>query len=482
LSDEAEEAMSVGDDVMISVDPHKASNTLAVMDPVTKAVIARQRFANSAGGYRRLREFAGGWVDRRWAVEGCHGAGRALAQRLVGDGELVLDVPAKLAARVRVYSQGHGRKTDADDAVSIGLAALNSTGVAVVRRDDTLVSLRLLCDRRDELGALRTQAVCRLHRLLCELTAGGTHRGLRASRAEQLLAKLRPVDPVGVVRWQLAHQHLDDIRALDAKMKAVRAQIAALVDGTGTRLTELYGIGPVIAGRILAEVETIDRFPSKDHFASYNGTAPIDASSGEQVRHRLSRAGNRRLNHALHMMAVTQIRQPDTVGRRYYERKRLEGKTPKEAMRCLKRRLSDVVYWQLIADRRATIAACASATTPRRTPSTSTSAAKPALPVAPPRKPPHPTGSTGSSRSTGKTTGSSASKSSTRAAGSAKTSSTRRTSSPNPAADTTTAPVPDRRPKSAPAAGVKAGTATRRAMALTPARTTTQSRRGNSRT
>jgi hypothetical protein len=223
----------MGDDVMISVDPHKASNTLAVMDPVTKTVIARQRFANTAVGYRRLREFAGGWTHRRWAVEGCHGAGRSLAQRLIGDGEIVLDVPAKLAARVRVYSQGHGRKTDADDAISIGLAALNSTRVAVVRRDDTLVSLRLLCDRRDELGALRTQAVCRLHRLLCELTPGGTHRGLRASRAEQLLVKLRPVDPVDVVRCQLAHQHLDDIRALDAKMTAVRAQIVALVDATG---------------------------------------------------------------------------------------------------------------------------------------------------------------------------------------------------------------------------------------------------------
>ena len=274
----------MGDDVMISVDPHKASNTLAVMDPVTKTVIARQRFANTAVGYRRLREFAGGWRHRRWAVEGCHGAGRSLAQRLIGDGEIVLDVPAKLAARVRVYSQGHGRKTDADDAVSIGLAALNSTRVAVVRRDDTLVSLRLLCDRRDELGALRTQAVCRLHRLLCELTAGGTHRGLRASRAEQLLAKLRPVDPVDVVRCQLAHQHLDDIRALDAKMTAVRAQIVALVDATGTRLTELYGIGPIIAGRILAEVERIDRFPSR-HIsrpttAPHPSTPPLVSRSG----------------------------------------------------------------------------------------------------------------------------------------------------------------------------------------------------------
>jgi transposase len=476
----------VDDDVMISVDPHKASNMLAVMDPVTKTVIARGRFANTGAGYRQLRGFAARWEQRRWAVEGCHGAGRSLAQRLVGDGERVLDVPAKLAARVRVYSQGHGRKTDADDAVSIGLAALDSTGVAAVRADDTLVSLRLLSDRRDELAALRTQAVCRLHRLLAELTPGGTRRGLKASRAQQLLAKLRPLDGVGAVRLQLAHQHLDDIRALDAKMKAVRAQIAALVEGTSTPLTEHHGIGPLIAGRILAEVETVDRFPSRHHFASYNGTAPIDVSSGEQVRHRLSRAGNRRLNHALHMMAVTQLRQPDTAGRRYYERKRLEGKTPKEALRCLKRRLSDVVYWQLVADHArqsgapaaGTIETCGSATTATPTPPTSGSAPRRRPRTAPPPKPPCPTVSTASSPSTGKTTASSASRSSTPASVSPTTSS----SKPNSSVDTATnsATVPRSRPRSAPTAEVKAGAATRRAPALTPARTTTHSRRRNS--
>src|SRR4051794_5141697 len=184
------------DDVMISVDPHRASNTAVVLDPVTKVVIASRRFANTTVGYQQLREFSGRWTQRRWAVEGCHGAGRSLAQRLVVDGELVLDVPAKLAARVRVYSQGHGRKTDLDDAVSIGLAALNSSGVAAVRADGVLVSLRLLSDRRDELGALRTQTVCRFHRLLAELTPGGTHRGLKANRAQELLDKLRPEDPV----------------------------------------------------------------------------------------------------------------------------------------------------------------------------------------------------------------------------------------------------------------------------------------------
>jgi transposase len=163
----------MSDDVMIAVDPHKASNTAAVLDPVTKTLIDTARFANSDEGYGQLKGSARRWEDRRWAVEGCRGAGRSLAQRLVADGELVLDVPAKLAARVRVYSQGHGRKTDRDDAVSIGLAALDGSGVAPVAPDDVLASLRLLSDRREELCALRTQAVCRLHRLLAELTPGG---------------------------------------------------------------------------------------------------------------------------------------------------------------------------------------------------------------------------------------------------------------------------------------------------------------------
>lgn len=348
----------MNDDVMIAVDPHKASNTAAVLDPVTKTLIESARFANSAEGYERLTTFAARWEQRRWAVEGCHGAGRSLAQRLVADGERVLDVPAKLAARVRVYSQGHGRKTDKDDAVSVGLAALDGTGVTVVIPDGTLVSLRLLCDRREELTSQRTQAVCRLHRLLAELTPGGMRRELSANKAQALLARIRPAGDVSQIRLQIARDHLADIRALDARIKHAGRQIAALVTASGTTLTSLYGIGPVIAGRILAEAGDVARFPSKDAFASYNGTAPIDVSSGDQIRHRLSRAGNRRINHALHMMAVTQIRNPGTPGRQYYERKRAEGKTPKEALRCLKRRLSDLVYWQLLADRRGTIGTC----------------------------------------------------------------------------------------------------------------------------
>jgi transposase len=181
----------LNDDVLLAVDPHKASNAVAVLDPVTKTLIESARFANSAEGYERLTAFAARWAQRRWAVEGCRGAGRSLAQRLVADGEPVLDVPAKLAARVRVYSQGHGRKTGKNDAVSIGLAAPDGSGITRVVPDDLLVSLRLLCDRREELSALRTQAVCRLHRLLAGLTPGGMRRELSAGKAE---ATARP-DP-----------------------------------------------------------------------------------------------------------------------------------------------------------------------------------------------------------------------------------------------------------------------------------------------
>ena len=230
---------------------------------------------------------------------------------------------------------------------------------------------------------------------------------------------------MGRVRVHIARDHLADIRALDARIKYIGTQIAALVTASGTGLTGLFGIGPGIAGRILAEVGDVARFATKDAFASYNGTAPIDVSSGDQVRHRLSRAGNRRINHALHMMAVTQIRYPATPGRLYYERKRCEGKTPKEALRCLKRRLSDLVYYQLLADRRGTIKTCGSPTTPPPTRSTSTSPATRSREAGPPSRPPHRPAPTGSSRWTGKTAASSASRSSTPAPASTTTSSKR---------------------------------------------------------
>ncbi|HXW79512.1 MAG TPA: IS110 family transposase [Acidimicrobiales bacterium] len=414
-----------GEEVLIAVDPHKGHNTLVVLDPVSRRPVEEAEFANTHAGYREMVRFARRWGQRRWAVEGCHGAGRYLAQRLVATDEVVLDVPAKLAARVRVFSQGHGRKTDRDDAVSIGLAALNAAGVQAVHSDGAMVSLRLWCDRRDELVSLRTQAICRLHRLLAELTPGGSSRELSATMAAAMLKLVRPKDDVSRERKALALQHLGDVRSLDRRIKGARDRIAAMVDANGTGLVNLFGVGPLVAGRVLAEVGDVSRFPTKDHFATYNGTAPIDVSSGEQVRHRLSRSGNRRVNHAVHIMAVVQIRNPKSEGRAYYERKRTEGKTAKEALRCLKRRLSDVIYRQLVADHYAKLVPCASPTTGRPTPSISTSPTRSSRVATPRPKPSRRPASKPGSPSTGKRAASSALRSSTPTLSSLPTSSSR---------------------------------------------------------
>jgi hypothetical protein len=147
----------------------------------------------------------------------------------------------------------------------------------------------------------------------------------------------------------MAAEELEDLHRLDAKLKAMKAELKTAVLATGSHLMDIHGIGPAGAARILADVGDIARFPDRNHFASWTGTAPIDASSGQHIRHRLSRAGNRRLNHVLYMAGIVQLRN-DTAGRAYYRRKLAAGKTSMEAMRCLRRRLSDAVYRQLAAD------------------------------------------------------------------------------------------------------------------------------------
>jgi transposase len=272
-----------------------------------------------------------------------------LAQRLLADGETVVDVPAKLSARVRVFDTGNARKTDPVDAHAVAMAALRTPKLKVLRFDEELVALRLLADRRDELSALRVQTVNRLHRLFAELIPGGAPRNLSATKAKTLLAGVRPRTLVGKTTRRMAVEELADLVRVDTKLKALNRELKAAVLARGSHLMDLHGIGPAGAARILADVGDIARFPDRDHFASWTGTAPLHASSGEHIRHRLSRAGNRRMNHVLYVAAISQIRQ-DSEGRRYYRRKLQEAKTSKEALRCLKRRLSDLVYRQLRAD------------------------------------------------------------------------------------------------------------------------------------
>lgn len=347
--------MTDGDDrpVVIAVDPHKASWTAAVVSAMTLQPVATIRVAVSREGYRELRRFARRWPQAQWAIEGATGLGAPLLGRLAADDVAVIDVPAKLAARVRLLSTGHGRKNDDADAVSIAIAAHTAPHLQSVEVDQALGALRVLVEHRDDLIKTRTQLVNRLHTLLTALVpAGAGHRRLTVEIAANLLHRTRPKDPARLAALRVAVELVAELRRLERRISSADTDVAGAVEATGSTLTDLYGIGPVLAGKILARVGPVSRFRSAAAFASFTGTAPIEVSSGEVVRHRLSRAGDRGLNHALHMMALTQIQGRATAGRAYYQRKRAEGKSHKEAMRCLKRRLSDVVFRQLRADGR----------------------------------------------------------------------------------------------------------------------------------
>jgi transposase len=334
--------------VVIGMDPHKSSATIEIINDREK-ILGAGRFGTDTAGYRAMLAVGRKHRDRVWAVEGCNGIGRHLAQRLVADGEPVVDVPAKLSARARVFSTGQGRKTDPVDAHSVALVGLRSQGLRTISADDATVALRLLIDRREQLGVTRVQVINRIHRLLLELLPGGAKKHLSGAQAKALLGKVRPRDIAGKTRRRLAAELIVDLTSLDAKIKAADKELHQLISTTGSTLRDLHGIGPANAARLLGDVADITRFADKGRFASWNGTAPLDASSGDQHRHRLSRAGNRRINRVLHIMAVVQLR-TDTEGRRYYDRKVAAGKTNMEAMRCLKRRLSDIVYKQMRDD------------------------------------------------------------------------------------------------------------------------------------
>ena len=343
--------------VFIGADPHKLSVTIEVVDG-GETVLATGRFTTDKAGYAAMRKHVAAFPERVWAVEGSNGAGRSLAQRLLADGETVVDVPAKLSARARLFDTGHNRKTDAHDAHAVAVVAVRTKTLRVLSYDSELEVLRMLIDRRDELAQARVQSVNRLHRLLSELTPGKARRNITAGQAKVILAGVRPRDAVGKTRKRLAVEQLAEVVALDKKIAASTKELTAMVLARDSTLMDLTGVGPVVAARILADVGDVARFADRNRFASWTGTAPLDASSGEQIRHRLSRAGNRRANHMIHIAAVSQLR-VDSPGRVYYRRKLAAGKTPMEAMRCLKRRISDALYRQLVNDAKTATASAA---------------------------------------------------------------------------------------------------------------------------
>ena len=259
--------------VIIGMDPHKRSATIEVIDE-RGSVLAAARYGTDKAGYAQMLRAGRKFDERIWAIEGCNGAGRHIAHRLVADGETVMDVPAKLSAQVRVFATGNGRKTDPVDAHSVALAALRSPNLVILEVDPDLVVLGLLADRRDELGRARTQTINRIHRLLLELLPGGAKQFLSAAQARTLIAAIRPRDIVGKTRRRLAAELITELEGIDRKIRTCQKEIRALVEAQGSTLLQLHGIGPSSAARLLADVGNIHRFTSRDHFASWNGTAP----------------------------------------------------------------------------------------------------------------------------------------------------------------------------------------------------------------
>jgi transposase len=334
--------------VIIGVDPHKGSHTAVAIggDEMPLGQVRVRACEDQAG---QLLDWAHAWPQRTWAVEGARGTGYLLARQLLASGERVLDVQPKLGARVRLLAAGDVDKNDPDDARPVAVAALRAPGPQV-RADDHAAVPKVWSKRHRDLGRTRTQAARRLHAVLCELVPGGVSRRLSAPGAGQVLASLTPPDAVAAARCELAADLIEDLRRIDARIRETRKKTGAAVRASGTSFTALFGVGPVVAATVIGEARDVTRFPDRNHFAACDGTAPIEVSSGSRKICRLSRRGNRRLNHAIHMAAVTQVSHRHSKGRACYDKKIAEGKTPKEALRSLKRRVSDAVFACLKAD------------------------------------------------------------------------------------------------------------------------------------
>jgi transposase len=333
---------------IIGIDPHKGSHTAAVIDHQEQLVGELSVCADRRQRDRLLR-WAAPFEPRLWAVEGATGHGALLAQQLVASGERVVDVPAALSARARLLDSGRKDKTDAHDARSAAIVALRHRNLRTVALEDHRQVLRLLARRHHQLIAARTRAICRLHAVLAEMVEGGLSKNLSAKRASVELRSLRPSDAIGIERKRIAVEFLEEVRRVDHALVELHRRIDDAVKAAGSSVIDVFGVGAIVACYLIGYSGDVRRFPTAGHYARYNATAPIEASSGPKVRHRLNPNGNRELNHAIHIAALGQITH-DTPGRVYYLRKQSEGKSRKEAMRCLKRRISDAVYQRLRAD------------------------------------------------------------------------------------------------------------------------------------
>jgi transposase len=336
--------------MIIGVDPHKSTHTATAVDPQTNRTVASVRIEASLADYRRLLRWAGQFDRRRWAIENAEGLGRHLSSWLLARGEDVVDVPSAATARVRQLSRGGGRKNDQIDAAAAACAAALQGDGRALQAEDITDALALLDESRTNLTQSRVRLVNQLHALLRDLLAGGAPTDLSATTAAALLRRVRPSGDAERVRKQIATDLVSQIRSVDSLLKANAKQISELVAASGSTLTSTVGIGAITAGRLIGRTGRAARFASSAAFATYAGVAPVEIASADKARHRLSRSGDRQLNAALHTVAITQIRTPGSRGHTYYTAKLAEGKTPREARRCLKRRLANHIWRTMITD------------------------------------------------------------------------------------------------------------------------------------
>jgi transposase len=337
--------------VTIGIDAHKRSHTLVVCDAQGRQ-LAQAGFGTTSSHHLQLVAWAAGHGSQRlWAVEDCRHLSRRLERDLLLAGEKVLRVPPKLMAKARDGARTYG-KSDAIDALAVARAALREPRLPSARLEGEERELRLLVDHREDLVGERTRVSNRLRWHLHELDpacepAPGSLKRLRT--LQRLAATLEGRE--GLVA-RLARELIERCRQLTVEIRSLEQEITARVSTLAPSLLAIRGCGALTAAKIVGETAGIERFRSRDAYARHNGTAPLPVSSAGRVHHRLSRTGNRQLNAALYRIALTQS-QWHPEAKALIARRRAQGDSPREALRVLKRRLSDVVYRALKADAQA---------------------------------------------------------------------------------------------------------------------------------
>jgi len=335
--------------VTLGIDAHKRTHTVVAVDEVGCELGQKTTTATTSADHLEMLRWAERFgPDRTWAVEDCRHLSRRLEADLLAAGERIVRVPPKLMAHARDAARTYG-KSDPIDALAVARASLRYPDLPAAQLDGPARELRLLVDHREDLVAERTRCINRLRWHLHELDPAWDPPARSLTRVKNLDATAARLAGHDGAVARIADEIVAHARDLTVRERALEREITALVAGLAPTLLALVGVGALTAAKIVAETADVRRFRSKDAFARHNGTAPLPVWSGNRERHRLSRTGNRQLNAAIHRIAITQMRCHDHA-RTYLKRRITNGNTKTEALRALKRRLSDIVYRALLAD------------------------------------------------------------------------------------------------------------------------------------